>query len=178
MNDLRGRSSCWRRILLAPCGAAATLRDHRGYLKNFRASPRAIRFLPIALKGVAASVLRTGIAARSASHLWTYRSVIALSLIALPHAALAYDWEVVAHLTEVEGSYVPNEVTIMIDQTAGACAARAWLTYSGNPSANNLTANVQAVYAGLLAALQTGSRIDIYGSNAGCTTEYVHFLSN
>ena len=117
-------------------------------------------------------------AARSHPHSWAFRLVVALSLIALPHGALAYDWEVSAHLTEVEGSYVPNEVTIMIDQSAGTCAAGAWLTFSGNPSSNNLPANVQAVYAGLLVALQTGSRVELYGSNAECAIEFVHFLGN
>jgi len=135
-------------------------------------------FLRAALKQAAASAVRTRAGARSALGVWAYRSAIALFLVALPHAALAYDWEVTAHLTEVEGSYVPAEVTIMVDQSAGTCTAGGWLTFSGNSSSNNLPANVQAVYAGLLAALETGSRIDIYGSNAGCTIQYIHFLSN
>lgn len=126
----------------------------------------------------ATAILRIKAAGRWHPGSLVYRLAIALPLIALPHAALAYDWEVTAHLTEVEGSYVPNEVTIMIDQGAGTCAAGAWLTFSGNPSSNNLPANVQAAYVGLLAALHTGSRIELYGSNAECAIEFIHFLSD
>lgn len=125
-----------------------------------------------------AAASRIEVAGRMHPRSWAYRLAIALPLMAMTHAALASDWEVTAHLTEVEGSYVPREVTIMIDQSAGACTAGAWLTYAGNASSNDLTANVQAVYAGLLAAIQTGSRIQIDGSNAGCTIEFVHFLGN
>lgn len=176
MNERSGSSS--RKIWPAPYVMPAALQDQKRYLRDLWASMTPTCFLRTAPARAAVSMLHARIAVRSALRMWAYRSVIAISLIALPKAVLAYDWEVTAHLSEVEGSYVPAEVTVMIDQSAGTCTAGAWLTFSGNPSSNNLPANVQAVYAGLLAALQTGSRIDIYGRNAGCAIEYVHFLSN
>ena len=97
---------------------------------------------------------------------------------ALPAVSFAYDWDVVAHVTQIEASYVPTQVYFAIDQNAGTCAAGPWLLFTGNAAGGSLTDNVKAIYAGLLTALQSGNQVEVYGNNAGCTVTFVHFLNH
>jgi hypothetical protein len=100
---------------------------------------------------------------------------LACTLSLTSHAA-AFD--VVAHVTQIEGSYVPNNLSLAIDQSAGACAAGPWLFFNGNSGSNNLPENITAMYAGLLAALESGNAVEVYGNDTGCLVTNVHFLNH
>ena len=102
----------------------------------------------------------------------------ALVLSVLPSMAFADSWDVVAHVTELEPSAVPNVIYFAIDQSAGSCAAGPWLVFAGNPTSNNLPESVKAVYAGLLAAQLSGLSVEVSGTSTGCMVSSVHFLNH
>jgi hypothetical protein len=70
---------------------------------------------------------------------------LALALPAMSHAA-AFD--VFAHVSEIEPTYVPNNLVLAIDKNAGACPAGPWLFYNGAAPSSNLPENIKAMYAG------------------------------
>lgn len=98
--------------------------------------------------------------------------------ISLPVASYADDWDVIAHVTQVEPSYVPNNLVFAIDKNAGSCAVGPWLFFNGVSASNNLPENVKAMYVGLLAAMMSGNAIEVYGNNSGCVVSNIHFLNH
>jgi hypothetical protein len=92
--------------------------------------------------------------------------------------AFADSWDVIAHVTELEPSAVPNVIYFAIDQNAGSCAAGPWLAFGGNSTSNNLPESVKAVYAGLQGALLSGFFVEVSGTSTGCTVSSVHFLNH
>jgi hypothetical protein len=100
---------------------------------------------------------------------------LALALPAMSHAA-AFD--VFAHVSEIEPTYVPNNLALAIDKNAGACPAGPWLFYNGAPASNNLPENIKAMYAGLMTAMQTGTLIEVTGDDNGCIVTDIHFLNH
>ena len=108
--------------------------------------------------------------------------VVALAVVLLSFtpatAQPAYDWNVIGvHVTVVEGTYVPNQVTFQSDANGGAsCPAGTWLTYKATQGTDAQTqqANVKAVYALLLAAKLSGNTVNLFGKNAGCIVNFVH----
>lgn len=106
------------------------------------------------------------------------KSVFVGCLLALVGPAFADSWDVVAHVTEIEPSAVPNVVYFAMDQNAGTCAAGPWSTFPGNQTSNSLPESVKAVYAGLQMALVTGFQIEVYGTSTGCTVTSVHFMNH
>ena len=103
---------------------------------------------------------------------------LGILLAALPLTSFASDWDVFAHVTEIEASYVPNNLVFAIDQMAGTCPSGPWLFFNGTAASNNLPANITAMYAGLLAAMQAGTLVEVTGNNAGCLVTDVHFLNH
>jgi hypothetical protein len=76
------------------------------------------------------------------------------------------DWNVNAHVTVVEGTYMPNSITFQLDTTAGPCSAGSWLEYDGQGSDTpTQQANAKSIYALLLASKLSGQSVTLYGSN-------------
>lgn len=94
-----------------------------------------------------------------------------------PVPALAYDWTVEGHVTLVEGSDLPTSLPFMVDTAAGSCAAGSFLTWvirGSDATAKNI--NIQAVYAMLMTAEKSSSKIRITGNNSGCTVSFIYIL--
>jgi hypothetical protein len=106
------------------------------------------------------------------------RHLLAFLTSVLPVVSFGATFDVIAHVTQIEPGYVPDHLVFAIDQNAGACAAGPWLFYSANPAANNPSENVKAMYAGMTAALQAGTLVEVYGNDTGCLVTNVHFLSH
>jgi hypothetical protein len=102
----------------------------------------------------------------------------ALILTVAPTVAFADSWDVVAHVTQLEPSDIPNMIYFAIDQDAGSCAAGPWLVFSGNSGSSNLPDSVKAIFAGLQAALLSGLSVEVYGTSTGCVVSNVHFLNH
>lgn len=100
-------------------------------------------------------------------------------LVALvPTVSFATAFDVFAHVTEIEPSYVPNNLVFAVDQPAGACPSGPWLFFNGNPASNNLPENIKAVYAEVTTALATGNLVEVSGDDAGCLVTSVHLLNH
>ena len=96
-----------------------------------------------------------------------------------PAVSLAYDWDVVAHVTQIEPVALPDRIFFAIDVSAGSCAAGPWLVFAAaSTNTSNPVENVKGMYAGLLASLHAGTSVEVYGNNSGCTVSYIHFLAN
>ena len=106
--------------------------------------------------------------------------VLALALGALcfnTKPALAYDWQITAHVTSVQPTYLPGQAAFLVDTAGGSCAAGAWLTWpaQGADEAAQI-ANTQAVYSSLLSAMLTGKSVVLFGNNSGCTISFIWIL--
>lgn len=104
--------------------------------------------------------------------------VLLLAAISITPAIAFTDWSVTkAHVTLIEGTYVPGIVNFTIDVPAGPCAAGAFLQYNGQGS--DPASNVKAVYALLLTAKISGQTVNLYGSNTltsngWCLVQFIH----
>lgn len=87
------------------------------------------------------------------------------------NAFAAYE-EGIAHIVVVQSQYMPTLVQFTADTGTTSCPAGKWLTF-GSTSAP--AAQVEAVFAAVLAGLNTGNKI-LYGINAGDTTCTILFL--
>lgn len=107
-------------------------------------------------------------------------SCISLGFLAPSTYASAYDWSVIAHVTDVEGSYTPGHITFKIDKDASSqCPQGTFLAWNmtGADEAQQI-ANANAVYSLLMTALATGKSVTIYGYNSGCVLSFVHILNS
>lgn len=100
----------------------------------------------------------------------------AMALLAAQPAS-ASDWSVAANVTIVEGSYIPNTVDFQINQAAGSCAAGTWLNWTlrGSDEPSQI-ANAQGIYSLLMTALASGKQVQLYGTNSGCTVQFMWLL--
>ncbi len=94
---------------------------------------------------------------------------------ASPKAPQPFDWGGGGHITLVEGTYMPNQITFQTDANLGSCTAGSWLTWEpkGTDTETKL-ANVDAVYTLLLAAKLSGEAVNLFGNNSGCQVLFVH----
>ncbi len=99
-------------------------------------------------------------------------------LALLPSVSFSAAFHVFAHVTEIEPSYIPNNLVFAIDQASGACPAGPWLFFSGNAASNNLPENIKAVYAEVTTALVTGDLVEVSGDDNGCIVYNVHLLNH
>ena len=106
------------------------------------------------------------------------QTLICLVASLLPTTSFATVHDVFAHVTEIEPSYVPNNLPFAIDQALGACPAGPWLFFNGNSPSNNLPENVKAIYAELTVALVTGNQVEVTGDDNGCIVTNVHLLNH
>lgn len=109
------------------------------------------------------------------------RRTILLSMLAatlVPStASYGYDWEVMANVTVVEVSYLPDRVSFQIDAAAGPCASGTWLVWNAQGSdAVSKSASSQGVVAGLLTAKSGHTKIRAFGFNSDCSVEFLHIL--
>ena len=106
-------------------------------------------------------------------------AVAAFLAAAFAPTANAFDWSVSGHVTMVEPTYMPTYVTFSIDTAAGACPAGSILIWSalGSDEPKQI-ANAQAILATITTALATGKTVSLYGTNAGCTVQFVHLNPN
>jgi hypothetical protein len=75
-----------------------------------------------------------------------------------------------AHVAVVESTYMPASITFQVDMGSPNCPAGAWLSWNnGNQS------NVMSAFALLIAASNSGNRIQYFVNN-GDTTCQVQFL--
>src|ERR1700677_3155413 len=79
--------------------------------------------------------------------------------------------EGMAHVVVLQGQYMPNLVSFEADTGTASCPAGTWLSYG---SASTQSSN-QAIYAIVLAALNTGNRV-LYFITAGDTSCTVQIL--
>lgn len=105
-------------------------------------------------------------------------SALVLTLLAgVNGVAGPTDWNVTAHITDLEATYMPASIVFEIDQNAGTasqCTANSFLEYIP-PN----TDNAKAVYALLLASKLSGQTVVLFGSNTPngnghCQVNFVH----
>jgi len=104
------------------------------------------------------------------------RAFVGLAAL-LPTVSFATGFDVFAHISEIQPSYVPNNLVFAIDQAAGVCHAGPWLFFNGNAGSNNLPENNKAVYAEATTALVTGNLVEVSGDDNGCLVTTVHLLN-
>jgi hypothetical protein len=102
-----------------------------------------------------------------------YVRVFALLFLAAFASSRAWAaWEEgMAHIVVLQGQYMPNLVSFTADTGTASCPAGTWLSYG---SASTQSTN-QAIYAMVLAALNTGNKV-LYFITAGDTTCTVQIL--
>ncbi|SRR5216684_5718950 len=90
---------------------------------------------------------------------------VSVLTLLLSTPAMASDWQAIGvHVTLLEATYMPQQVTFRVDANAGNCTAGAyWLIWNGHYA--DPPANAKAVYALLLAAQLSGKTINIWGNN-------------
>jgi hypothetical protein len=106
------------------------------------------------------------------------KSWFASLALLLPLTSHAAAFDIFAHVSELEPTYVPNNLALAIDKSAGACPAGPWLFYNGAAPSNNLPENIKAMYTGLMAAMPSGNLIDVTGDDGGCLVTDIHFLNH
>ena len=103
------------------------------------------------------------------------RIILAASLSII--TGLASAQSVIAKVVNIEPSYMPDMVLFKLDAAFGACAAGSWVYYYGTAYSPNpvtdVKKNVQAVYAGLLATMVAGKKVEVSGS-ATCIALNIH----
>ena len=105
------------------------------------------------------------------SSLFVATTILAL----LPASAEAYDWSVVAHVNNIEVTYMPAKLPFYIDVAGGSCSAGVPLVWNIHGADDTQRAqNAQATLAALMTAQATGHSIVIYGNNNGCTIDYLY----
>jgi hypothetical protein len=95
---------------------------------------------------------------------------IILFLLAISESTWAYEVGV-AHVTDVQSTYMPTNIQFSVDTGTTSCPAGHWLTWANANIDNN-----KATYATLLAAIVSGSQI-LYYINVGDTSCTVVFLN-
>ena len=109
---------------------------------------------------------------------WLLGSLALASGALASGAAQAFDWSVTAHVTMVEATYMPAQVTFLIDQAGGSCAAGQTLSWTAAGSDSTLlSANASAVFSLLMTAKVSGQAVTLFGSNSGCSIQFVHLGS-
>lgn len=103
---------------------------------------------------------------------------IATAAILAASPANAYDWMIEAHVTVVEASYMPDRVTFAIDQAPStSCPVNTFLIWEARGSdAATRAASSQGVLSTLLTALVGQRTVRLYGSNTGCSIQFIHIL--
>jgi len=104
------------------------------------------------------------------------RNITLVAVLSLT-ATLASAQAVTAKVVTVEPSYMPDMVLFKLDAAFGSCAAGSWVYYYGtayypNP-VTDMKKNVQAIYAGLLAAVISGKKMEVSGT-ATCVALNIH----
>lgn len=107
----------------------------------------------------------------------TFISRISLAAVLTCITSLASAQSVTAKVVNIEPSYMPDQVLFKLDAAFGACAAGSWVYYYGtayypNP-VTDVKKNVQAVYAGLLATMLAGKKVEVSGP-ATCIALNIH----
>jgi len=105
---------------------------------------------------------------------WALGALLCSSL-AVSSPALADDWTITAHVTEVEVTYVPDSILFKIDQAAGTCAAGSQLTWNAHGSTDTKqAANTAAATSALTTSVASGKNIKIIGNNANCVVNFMY----
>lgn len=92
------------------------------------------------------------------------RTALVASLVFFSSVASA--WEVTAKVIRIEATWVPDYVLFQLDSGMSNCNGYGWLQYTGSGAGQtDSKKNVQAAYAALLTALQTGKKVYVNVSN-------------
>ncbi|MBN2166913.1 MAG: hypothetical protein JW717_11600, partial [Marinilabiliaceae bacterium] len=95
---------------------------------------------------------------------------ILLSIIGMFNTAFAGDIDrVEGHVITVEPSYLPGNVTFMLDVKAGNVEIGQWLWFGGTAE------QTKGVLATLLTAFTTGKKVRVYGN--GATIANIHLTN-
>jgi hypothetical protein len=96
-----------------------------------------------------------------------------LFLLAMSEGTWAYE-AAVAHVTDLQSTYMPGNVQFQVDVGTASCPAGHWLTW-----ANANTDNNKVTYATLLAAITSGSHIlfQINDGDTSCTVVFMNIIS-
>ena|ERR1700732_647900 len=101
---------------------------------------------------------------------------IAFAATALALAPASWALETAqGHVTIVESSYMPASVAFQVDVGSPSCPLGTWLTWS-----NANVDNVKSTFALLMAAINSGNRIQYYINNGDttCQPQFLHALSS
>jgi hypothetical protein len=108
---------------------------------------------------------------RKTTRTQTMPKTVFFATLAIVLAPSAWAYEVVqSHVTIVESSYMPTQVFFQVDTGSTSCPAGTWLRW-----ANATVDGNKAVFSLLLAAVNSGNRIQYFVTN-GDTTCQVQFL--
>ena len=77
------------------------------------------------------------------------------------------------HITVLESTYMPNEITLQLDVGNTACPAGTWLHWDKKPS-------VEATYSTMLAALLANKKVNfvINDDDKACKGQFFHITND
>jgi hypothetical protein len=78
---------------------------------------------------------------------------------------------IVGRVTVVESTYMPGEISFMLDVGSPTCPAGTWLFWRKDVE------NTKATYALLLTAVSTGRKVVFYHADGACTGAHMHLLA-
>lgn len=98
----------------------------------------------------------------------------AMLLICSAAFSAAAQEHVTARVTIVEPTYMPGAVSFMLSAGTATCPSGVWLRWAKDAENN------KAVYATLLAALNSGKSVNFYHAvgDKTCTGQFLHALGN
>lgn len=101
--------------------------------------------------------------------------VSAISMVStMPSPLYASDWQTYAVPTIIDVSFLPDRVVIQLSTAVGTCPANSWINWHSKGSdVASKSANSQGILATLLSAKLANHPVQMYGSNAGCTVDYI-----
>jgi hypothetical protein len=104
------------------------------------------------------------------------RAIFMLAAIAVSvgsiKSALALQY-ISGHITQLEPTYMPDQIALQMDTGNAACPAGTWLWWKVGSTTHKDT---QSVYATMLSALLAGKRVDfVINDNDGtCVGQFFH----
>jgi len=92
-------------------------------------------------------------------------------------ATAPFDWYIAsAHVTNLEGTYLPGQFFVTLDTGSTACPAVQKLSYTGQVATGqgqDTNTNVLAVFSMVLKARTSHIPVWLYGYNTGCSVQYI-----
>jgi hypothetical protein len=102
------------------------------------------------------------------------RITFAMALLGVTPASWAYE-VVQAHVTVVEATQMPSQIFFIVDIGSASCPAGTWLRWI-----NANVDNAKSVFALLIAAVNSGTRVQYYINNGdtNCQVQFIYALAS